>query len=157
MKYKFKISIIGIGLVISIISVSGCTANRINPTNQLSIPLELVPSEDACISRAYAYEDANEFVIYGKVKHRAQNCCDPARGHVDIAVLGPEGTILDVTSTLYSPHNIPKVRSKTSRFKVRLPYIPPDGATIRIAHHSSLELLDSTVHIAAFLEQMRIK
>lgn len=156
MKYKFHSSIIGIGLVISIISVSGCTANRISRTNQLSlsIPLELVPSEDAYISRAYAYEDASEFVIYGKVKRRAQNCCDPARGHVDIAVLGPEGTILDVTSTLYSPRNIPKARSKTSRFTVRLPYIPPDGATIRIAHHSSLEVLDSTVHIAGILEQM---
>ncbi|MBW8038791.1 MAG: hypothetical protein FVQ85_02190 [Planctomycetes bacterium] len=84
MKYKFKSSIIGIGLVISIISVSGCTANRINRTNQLSVPLELVPSEDAYISRAYAYEDASELAIYGKVKHSG----------LEIAATQPEGMLI---------------------------------------------------------------
>lgn len=152
MEYKFTSSIIVIALAMVIILVSGCATDGISHTNQLLVPFELVPSEDVYISRAYAYEDGDELVVYGKVKRSAQNCCDPARGHVDIAVLGPEGTVLYVTSTLYSPRNIPKVRSRTSRFTVRLPYTLPEGETIRIAYHSGLEALASAVHITGILE-----
>lgn len=150
-KYKFTISVVGIVLTMAVILVLGCATNRISHTNRLPIPFELVSSKDAYISKAYAYEDGSELVVSGKVKRSAQNCCDPARGHVDIAVLGPEGNILDVTSTLYSPRNIPKVRSRASRFVVRLPYTLPEVAAIRLAHHSSRDLLNITAHVAGTL------
>ncbi len=151
MEHKFTSSLVGIVLTMIVMSVLGCATNRISHTNQLSVPFELVSSEDAHISKAYAYEDGSELVVSGKVKRNAQNCCDPARGHVDIAVLGPGGNILDVISTLYSPRNIPKARSRTSRFVVRLPYTLPEVAAIRLAHHSSLDFLNITAHAAGTL------
>lgn len=157
MEYKFTSSVVGIVLTMSAILVLGCATNRISHTNRLPIPFELVSSKDAYISKAYAYEDGSELVVSGKVKRSAQNCCDPARGHVDIAVLGPEGNILDVTSTLYSPRNIPKVRSRTSHFLARFPYTLPEGSTIRIIHHRGLEALDSPTHVLAILDSDKVR
>ena len=151
MKYKFTSSVVGIVLTMVVMSVLGCATNRISHTNQLSVPFELVSSEDAHISKAYAYEDGDGLVVSGKVKRSIQNCCDSTRGHVDIVVLGLEGDVLDVTSTLYSPRNIPKARSRTSRFVVRLPNKLPEGATIRLAYHSDMEVFNATVHATGTL------
>lgn len=74
-------------------------------------------------------------VICGKVKRAAYNCCDAARGHVDITVVGPDGAIVDLVSVPYSPRNIPKVRSRSSRFTARLPYVVPEDVPLRIAYH----------------------
>ncbi len=98
------------------------------------------------ISDVHAYEDRDELVIYGKVKRAADNCCDAVRGHVDIALIAPDGLVIDVINVLYSPRNIPKVRSRTSRFMTRLPYIVPEEMTLRITYHNSLEVAASTAH-----------
>ena len=129
--------IIGIALLIGTVLFSGCASSTISYEKNVSVQFERVSSEDAHISEAHAYEDGDELVIYGKVKRAVNNCCDAARGYVDIAVIGPGGFILDVIHTLYSPRNIPKSRSRSSHFTTRLPYTPPDGVTIRITHHSS--------------------
>ena len=39
-----------------------------------------------------------------------------------MAVVGPDGYVLDTLSLVYSPRNIPKVRTRSSRFMTRLPY-----------------------------------
>lgn len=139
MHYKFPSFIIVAGLAITAVLVSGCATGTIS-TGKIS------NSEDVFINAAYTYEDGDELVICGRVKRGYQNCCDSARGHVDIALLAPDGFVIDAFSTLYSPHNIPKVRSRSSRFKVRRPYLPPDGLIIRMAYHSDLEAADSAAY-----------
>ena len=134
---KFSGFLPGIILVIAAIFVSGCATSNTNYTNEASVLFERMSSEDVFISEVHAYEDGDELVIYGKVKRAVDNCCDPARGRVDIAVVAPDGLVLDVVSVLYSPRNIPKIRSRSSHFTTRLPYTLPDGIIIRITHHSS--------------------
>jgi hypothetical protein len=134
MKYRFLYFIVGVGMVINSVLVPGCTTGRFNH------------SDDVFISQAYTYEENGELVIFGKIKRGYQNCCDSARGHVDIALLTSDGTIIDSFSTLYFPGNIPKVRSRSSSFKVRRPYLPPDGIIIRMAYHDSLEGADSALY-----------
>lgn len=134
MKYKFLYFIVGVGMIINAVLVSGCATGRFNH------------SDDVFISQAYTYEENGELVIFGKIKRGYQNCCDAARGHIDIALLTSDGTIIDSFSTLYFPSNIPKVRSRSSSFKVKRPYLPPDGIIIRMAYHDSLEGADSALY-----------
>ncbi len=143
---KFPAFLVVLTSGLATIVVAGCATNNFNYTYEAPVIFKRVPSEDVHISEALAYEDGDELVIYGKVKRGPDNCCDAVRGHVDIVVIGPEGYLLDMASTMYRPRNIPKVRSRSSRFRVRLPYTLPDGVTIRIAYHSRLGAADSVAY-----------
>lgn len=134
MHYKFPNFIILAGLVITAVLISGCATGKISH------------AEDVFIYKADIYEDGDELVIRGQVKRGYRNCCESARGHIDIALLAPDGFVIDAFSILYSPHNIPKRGSRSSRFKVQRPYLPPDGLTIRIAYHSGLKAADSAAY-----------
>jgi hypothetical protein len=137
MSYRFLYFIVGTGIMMSSVLVPGCVTSEFSHTN----------TEDVFINKVYTYEEGDELVILGHVKRSLQNCCDSARGHVDIALLAHDGTVIDSFSTLYSPSNIPKVRSRSSSFKVRRPYLPPDGVIIRMAYHNSLEGADSALYV----------
>jgi hypothetical protein len=136
MSYRFLYFFVGAGMMMVAVMVPGCVTGEFSYTT----------AEDVFITDAYTYEDGGELVILGHVKRSLQNCCDSARGHVDIALLAHDGTVIDSFSTLYSPSNIPKVRSRSSSFKVRRPYLPPDGIIIRMAYHNSLEGADSALY-----------
>jgi hypothetical protein len=135
MHYRFLYLIVGVGMMMVSVLTVGCA----------TVEYSHAATEDVFITKVYTYEEDGELVILGQVKRSLQNCCDSARGHVDIALLTPDGTVIDSFSTLYSPSNIPKVRSRSSSFKVRRPYLPPDGIIIRMAYHSSLEGADSAL------------
>ena len=135
MNYRY-LHFIVVGIMIAAVLVPGCVTGDFSHTT----------TEDVFINKAYIYEEGNEIVILGHVKRSLQNCCDSARGHVDIALLAHDGTVIDSFSILYSPSNIPKVRSRSSSFKVRRPYLPPDGVIIRMAYHNSLEGADSALY-----------
>jgi hypothetical protein len=137
MKYRLLHVIVVVGMMMVAVLVPGCVTGEFSHAT----------TEDVFINKAYTYEDGDEIVILGHVKRSLQNCCDSARGHVDIALLAHDGTIIDSFSTLYSPSNIPKVRSRSSSFKVRRPYLPPDGVIIRMAYHSSLEGAESALYV----------
>ena len=137
---NFSRLFIGMSLTLATILFSGCAISNLNYTNEVPVLFERIPSEDVLVSEVHAYEDGDELVIYGKVKRAADNCCDAARGHVEIAVVAPDGLVLDVIRVLYSPRNIPKVRSRSSHFVTRIPYILPEGVILRITYHSSTEV-----------------
>lgn len=135
MSYRFLYFIVGLAMVLTGVLIPGCAIGQ----------FDQVP-EDVFISDAYTYEDGGEIVILGHVKRSYKNCCDSARGHVDIALLTQDGTVIDSFSTLYSPSNIPKVRSRSSSFQVRRPYLPPDGVIVRMAYHNSLEGAETALY-----------
>lgn len=122
------------------ITLSSCAAINIQRGGQTSVLFDQTPSEDVFVSQVRSYSDGVSLVIYGQVKRTPTNCCDAARGHLDMVVVGPDGSVLDAVTLLYSPRNIPKVRTRSARFSTRLPYTVPAGTTLRIAYHK-----DSTV------------
>jgi hypothetical protein len=127
------------GLRLATILISGCATTNVDQASNASVLFERMPSEDVVVSEVRAVEDADGLVIHGKVRRTARNCCDSARGHVDIAVVGPDGAIVDMLSVPYSPRNIPKVRSRSSRFTARLPYKIPEDVPLRITYHNNRE------------------
>jgi hypothetical protein len=144
--FSFPRLLIGISLIFGSILISGCATSSLNYKNEASITIECIPSEDVLINDVRAFENGEELVVFGKVKRAINNCCDPARGHVDIAIVAPDGFVMDVGSFLYSPRNIPKVRNRSSSFKAVLPYIIPEDFVLRISYRSSRELANLIIH-----------
>ena len=62
------------------------------------------------------------------------------RGHVDVTIIGPSGTILKKIGTLHYPRNRPRKRRGGSSFKVHIPFVPPTGSTIRVEYHETFDI-----------------
>ena len=138
--------LIGMSLTFGFVLISGCATSNLNYTDEASVVFECIPSEDVLIKDVHAFEHGDELVIVGNVKRTAKNCCDVVRGHLDLALIAPDGFVLDAGSFLYSPRNIPKVRTRSSHFKAVLPYIVPEDFVLRITYHSGREFASSTMH-----------
>ena len=123
--------------VAGVVFISGCAISNVNP-NETSVLFESMSPKGVIISNVRAYEDADEFVIRGKVKRTFNNCCDATRGHIDIAVVAPDGLVMDIVSVLYTPRDTPRIRSRASHFTARLPYTIPEDITLRITYHDNL-------------------
>ena len=124
------------------LAASGCTTLSTDSKRQAKVLFEWVPSQEVFISEVHAYEEANTVSVYGKVKRTAASCCNAVRGHIDMMVIGPDGSILDTPSLLHSPRNIPKTRTRSARFAAKLPYSLPAGATLRMAYHDEYDLVE---------------
>ena len=119
--------------------LSGCGEGNVSYIDIENLPIlfERVSSEKAHIIEVYAYEDSGGLVIYGKVKRTAKNCCDHlTRGDILIEIVDTDGLVLDTIETPYSPINIPKSRTRSSSFRTRLDYIPPEDIKVRVVHRS---------------------
>jgi len=142
MTRAFRSSLLAVLLSAAAFAVSGCATVDINHRHEASVLFERVPSVDVFVSEVHSYEDGDTLVVYGKVKRTAANCCDAVRGHLDMVVVRPDGSVLDALSLVYSPRNIPKVRTRSSRFTTRLPYTVPAGTTLRIAYHNDRNVVE---------------
>ncbi len=115
--------------------VSGCgqtgTANR--PGD--GVVVRDVAAANVHVIDVQSHQEGGELVISGRVKRSYNFCCDDAKGHVDIVVVDSDGFVVANGSTYYSPRNIPKTRTRSSRFEARLPIILPQGTVIRTAYH----------------------
>lgn len=130
----------GLSLIFAVVIFSGCTAGNYKSGEKASILFERVIEDNVLISDVHAYEDGDTLLIYGMAKRTADNCCDAARGHIDIALVDPDGVILDLISVQYSPRNIPKNRSRSSHFTARLPYTLPEDVHLRVGYHQNEDM-----------------
>ena len=124
----------------------GCAPKQIDRTSRMlqkvdgsSVLIELLPSKKVEVATAQAYLDGDDIVIKGDVKRSFINCCKSARGHVDLALFGPDEGLLDMISTTYDPRNIPKGSNRTSQFLAKLPHLPLEKITIRLVYHDTLK------------------
>jgi len=137
----FRSSLPAVLVLAAAMTVSGCASIDIHQKPDASVLFEQTPSADVFVSEVHSYEDGDSLVVYGKLKRTATNCCNAVRGHLDMAVVGPDGSVLDAVSFFYSPRNIPKARTRSARFVTRLPYTVPDGTTLRIAYHNDHDVV----------------
>lgn len=135
MKRKFTPTIMLVAFVAVAITVSGCVTQESYRKKRHKYPLELMPSRHAYVKTGDIYMDSGEFVIEGKVKRSVKSCCTPITGHVDMMVIAGDGSIIDMVTVAISPANIPKTAARQSSYKVKLAYLPPEGATIRARFH----------------------
>lgn len=125
--------------VLMIVSFSmiglACASNRLNLLKDGTFKFEPIPSKNYYISYVNVYQNDNELVLRGHVKRRSR--VGGGSGHVDIAILSPDGDVLEQISTLHRPQIIltRRMHNRKSTFEVRLPTIPPAGSIFRVAYH----------------------
>ncbi len=117
--------------------LSGCSSSRLDLIDNGTFYLEQEPSNNISIFRVHAHVDGDGLLINGRVKRRCASFSGVG-GHIDVAIVSPEGEILEQVSTFYTPRIIPRKRARLlsgSHFEVRLPAVPPAGSTIRVKFH----------------------
>ncbi|MBW1851607.1 MAG: hypothetical protein JRJ15_09280 [Deltaproteobacteria bacterium] len=125
--------------VLMIVSISitglGCASNGVNLIKNGAVTLERIPSKGYYISHVEVYQNDNELVLHGNVKRRPHS--NTGTGHVDIAIVSPDGEILEEIITSYRPRIISKrrLRKCKSYFIVSLSIVPPKGSIVRVAYH----------------------
>jgi len=128
-----SVMIILLNLAMLCSGLSGCAFNRINLVDQGLVAVERVDPETTCIAKPAVYQDGDELIIRGSVKcHRFRGF---SRGHIDIAIVGAEGDVLQSLNALYYPRIIPRKGGRESRFHVHIPVKPPEGTVVRLAFH----------------------
>jgi len=126
-------------LVIIAVVVSGCTGSRVNLVDKGVVSIERMPSKirGVYFHDVHVNKKGDELVVSGNVKRRYTSVSG-TRGHVDVAVVTPDGKVVKYVSTAYSPKAISKRSHPGSHFKVSLPGIPQDGSNVRVAIHEDI-------------------
>jgi hypothetical protein len=107
----------------------------VNLLNNGKLKLEVVPSKGYYISKVHVNQVNDGIEITGAVKRRSY--AGKGGGHVDIAIISPEGDVLNELSTFYLPRMIhmKRIHTRESGFEVYMPMIPPKGSKVRVALH----------------------
>ena len=123
-----------LGVVLLILTMSGCALNRPNLVRDGFVELEILPNEGKVeIGKVRVFNKNTDLVIAGTVERRAAAVV--RRSHVDIAILSPDGKVIEALSTHYTP-SFARIRNRKSNFSVSLPVDLPQDGKIRVALHT---------------------
>ena len=115
------------------IIISGCATDRVDLVDAGVLSLEQHTTGKVYIAWSDAYKDGDGFVVTGVLRRR-DTVGLPIKAHVDIAILSPDGTIIDESrsSDVYVPRRIIGRGQSLKRFRVRFSNIPPQGSLVRL-------------------------
>lgn len=110
----------------------GC-ASRINLVNDGIYSVNTRDTNGVKITTTKISVDDGRFIVTGKLKRASISRSYP--GHVDVVIIGPDGSVLDQASVKNKMPFIGRSRRKISSFKAEFFKIPPEGATVIISFH----------------------
>lgn len=113
---------------------AGCMLNRVDLVENGTVRTERAVPKNLHMPAPRVWQDDGETIVYGQVR-RNPSASGMIRGHVDVMVIDPEGTVLQSTSTRHSPGDVPIRRWHGSSFKAKLAGVPPPGSTVRVVYH----------------------
>lgn len=117
--------------------LAACAPRGVDLTRDRTATIEAAPSKNVRFRRTRAHQSSETLLVSGQV-HGTRRSAFPASGHVDVAVLAPDGAVLAETRTsgMHVPRRRPGRTSTGRRFAARLPVVPPVGSVIRLTFHS---------------------
>jgi hypothetical protein len=123
-------------LILIPILVSGCLAASVNLVDNQTVSLERIPTKYFYISWARVYQQEDEIEVHGQIRRRYRLRRDyGGHGHIDVAVVAPDGTVPEAVSALYYPRDIPRKSAPSAFFTAHLSRPPPPGSTVRLTYH----------------------
>ncbi|GMU23464.1 MAG: hypothetical protein AMXMBFR13_35420 [Phycisphaerae bacterium] len=126
--------VVRVGLVAGFLTIAtGCATDRVNLAQNGTVRMEVADCHPVILS-AKAEQDGEETLVSGTVKRRPP--LDLGRIHIDVTIVTPTGEVISETTALVYPRMIPIRRSRTSRFAVWFPFVPPKGSRVRLVCHS---------------------
>ncbi|MFH1739964.1 MAG: hypothetical protein ABIH23_13220 [bacterium] len=135
---KKRVLNLAIMLLVStgVVLMSGCACKRASLVDSGAVSLERVPSKYARVSVATVYQEEDQLVVSGAVK-RDYFFRSHLRGHVDVETVDLNGEVLEQVCASYLPREIPRMGSRSSMFKVRMPVHPDKGSRVRLTHRNT--------------------
>ncbi len=108
--------------------------------------IETRPSSRVHLSDIHVRQAADELIISGAVSRR--NTAFSGAGHIDVAVVSPDGVVVCQGNAPYTPKILPETpgarRHRPAHFDLRLGCDPPSGSTIRVAYHGKASSGDTS-------------
>jgi len=129
-----RVSVIGC-LIVGVIA--GCTANRVSLVDESLVSVKNQGSEKAEILWTDVYQDGEDTLVYGALQRRSHTSY-PMKTHVDVAVVSPDGAMLQEARTpdVYVTRRVPGKGIDWTRFKVRIPGTLTQGFKVNVVVHS---------------------
>jgi hypothetical protein len=115
---------------------AGYATDRVNLVHNKLVTIVKVSTERIHISYIFAFQEGDKLLVSGTVKRRHLTG-GPGTGHVDIAVMGPDGSTIKESSVPHIPRIIPRREERESRFTARIPVVVSKGSVIRISYVGS--------------------
>jgi hypothetical protein len=132
---KQRYSVVPISTIfIAALVLSGCATGR-DLAQSSSAALETVVAGDKYITiiEANAYQDGKELTVSGKVKQIEYCLPRGYNGHVDVAVLAPDGTAMKSGTAKFSRTS--NIRSRQATFATKFSLVADHNAKIIMAYH----------------------
>lgn len=114
------------------VTAIGC-ASRINLVNDGMYSIHIQDTNGIKITTMEISVDNGKFMVAGKLKRANTSRSYP--GHVDVVIIGPNGSVLDQIRVKNKMPFIGRSKRKNSSFKAEFSQIPPEGATVKISFH----------------------
>lgn len=114
----------------------GCAADPVNLARDGAVAIEMVSSPAALVWYAEPRAGAGKAWVSGEVIRRREWPAD-CPGHVDLAVLGPDGMPLARVDAALQPVRTAGGDTRRLAFTVPLNRRLPPGSTVRVMHHAA--------------------
>jgi len=127
-------SLIAIGVLTTI--TSGCVTNRVSLVDENMVSVEKQGNETVEILWTDVYQDGEDTVVYGVIRRRSHTSY-PIRTHVDVAIVSPDGTMLQESRTpdIYVARRVPGKGIDWTRFNLRVPGVLAQGSKVKMVVH----------------------
>ena len=117
--------------------ISGCVTNRVSLVDESLVSVEKQGNESVEILWTDVYQDGEDTVVYGVIRRRSHTSY-PIKTHVDVAIVSPDGTMLQEARTpdIYVARRVPGKGTDWTRFKIRFPGVLTQGSKVNMVVHS---------------------
>ena len=126
----WKALLVSISVVAGLGVLSGCMAQRINLVKAGVVSIHK-DAEERMLLFPSVHAEHGRLIVFGTARPRWSDLL--ILGHVDIAVTGPDGTVLEAQHVPYRDKAPGKRPS--ARFRAIFPAVPPPGSVIHVRHH----------------------
>lgn len=120
-------------ILLATLGLGGCAIPSTYKGDEISVILDIVPTEGASVSEARVVQRGEELVISGKVKKYHEFFLP---GHVDIVVCDTQGTAIAQETPRLTGYASKRGGVKEGRFSARLRLTPPAGSVVHVKHHA---------------------
>lgn len=122
---------------VTFIVLTGNVSAKTDITDQVSI--DRIPYNNSTyITSVKVYQDGDNVIVRGQLK-RNRNSVRKFDGHIDIAIISPDGDTINSTSVNYTPrHSSTRTKRKAyrkTRFKASFSGKLQKGSTVRVSLH----------------------
>lgn len=121
---------------VAMLGLAGCAADPANRARDGGVTVEMVSSPAALVWYAEPQAGAGKTWVAGEVIRRREWPADRP-GHVDLEVLGPDGTPLARAEVPLQSVRTAGGDTRRLAFTVPLDQRPPPGGTVRVMHHAA--------------------